>query len=382
MDAALLCAAVLVAAQPAPTDVPTNVTYRLASGYQEAVVRAQSPFFEELPPPGGGTVSPPTTFAPQGGPAFGNPNAVPFQPMPPGGDPFISPGGPALVPGQQQMAPDGSFYTFGANGPQPYRAGFSQMFDAGYIGEAGAPFPYSDYSVTELDYELKYTWVKPGGVVFSVAQEVDVRFLDGPATAAPQFGLPGTLYRFGWDFVLDIPSAGGPWSAQVAFNPSINTDFEQGLSRDAINLDGRGVLFYQASPAWTFALGVGFWDRRHDYILPYAGVIWTPNDRWEIRAMFPRSRITYFAGNVFGKPMWLYGDIEWNVESWEVERLGGRDQMQFEDIRLTVGIREDWCWAESFVEAGWVFDRTVDFKSAGPDFNANDSFLVRAGLRF
>ncbi|QDT37062.1 DUF6268 family outer membrane beta-barrel protein [Stratiformator vulcanicus] len=382
MDVALLCAAALLAAPPDTESDGSFSSYHFAEGYDE-VVRAQSPFYDELPPPGGDFGNPPTTFDPGGIPPSNGPG-FPAQPPPTGpynGDPFAAPGGTFGAP-VPQYGSGGSFYTYGTNGPQPYRPGYSFDFDAGYLFDSGASSPYGSLAITEFDLELANTKIFGNGTAFTFANEFDVRLFDGPTS--PNLGVfngvPADVYRFGWDFVLDVPVA-PQWSAQLAFNPSINTDFGNGLSREAFQFDGRGVLFYQASPQFTFAGGVGYWDRLDDMIIPYGGIIWTPNDRWEIRALFPKSRITYFAGHMWGKPTWIYADIEYNVESWEVERGGRRDQMQMEDVRLVLGARKDQGWGTTFIEGGYVFNREFDFKRGG-GFGVDDGAIIRGGIRF
>ncbi|MEM1061440.1 MAG: hypothetical protein AAGJ97_03820, partial [Planctomycetota bacterium] len=135
---------------------------------------------------------------------------------------------------------------------------------------------------------------------------------------------------------------------------------------------------------FVFTGGLLYWDRLNDRILPYGGIIWTPTPRWEIKAMFPRSRVSYFWGpGFYGKPTFLYTDIEYVVESAEIGRAGRRDQLEYEDIRLTVGIREEWGGYQSFLEGGFVFQRDVDFKVAdGGDFGIGDGFLIRGGFRY
>ena len=82
---------------------------------------------------------------------------------------------------------------------------------------------------------------------------------------------------------------------------------------------GRGVVFLRASPQLMIALGAAYWKRVDDIVLPYAGVVWTPNDYWEFRLMFPKSRISYFLGNWWGAATWVYGGVEYNVEAYQID---------------------------------------------------------------
>ncbi len=119
--------------------------------------------------------------------------------------------------------------------------------------------------------------------------------------------LPGKGFRFGSDFELSTPG-NGLWSVQLGFTHLLWLQtFGKSLSSDAWQFDARVVLFFRPSDTWMFAAGAAYWDRMKDYVIPYAGIVWTPNDLWEIRAMFPKARVSRFLGNVGDKSVWLYG---------------------------------------------------------------------------
>ena len=59
------------------------------------------------------------------------------------------------------------------------------------------------------------------------------------------------------------------------------------------------------------------------------------------------------------------------------------DAVQFSDLRLTLGARKEQGWGRTFLEAGYVFDREVEFaESPGADFEVGDALILRGGLRF
>jgi hypothetical protein len=92
------------------------------------------------------------------------------------------------------------------------------------------------------------------------------------------------------------------------------------------------------------ALGVAFWNRVDNFLIPYAGVVWTPNDYWEFRIMFPKSRISYFLGNWWGSAAWVYCGLEYNVEAYQISLVGpsGQDEkIQIADYRAVVGLRSE-----------------------------------------
>ncbi|MFT3772271.1 MAG: hypothetical protein QM820_43275 [Minicystis sp.] len=101
-----------------------------------------------------------------------------------------------------------------------------------------------------------------------------------------------------------------------------------------------------------------------DIVLPYAGVVYTPNDLWEFRLLFPKPRISYFLGTPNGVATWVYVQAEYHVEAYQVDTYPGRgqDRVQIADWRVVGGMRFEAGWLTTFVEAGYVFDRKVEFR--------------------
>ena len=182
---------------------------------------------------------------------------------------------------------------------------------------------------------------------------------------------------------METPANSSPYSVQIGFTPQINSDLEHNLTSDAFYWDGRGIVFCRASPTLTVGLGIMYWDRLHDHVLPYGGIIYTPDDRREYRLMFPESRASRFLGAPFGVPTWIYARAEYHVEAYEIhrERLGRRGEVELIDGRFLAGFRFDSGSVGSFVEAGCVAGRHVNF-DATPGVDVSSGFLARAGLRF
>ncbi len=318
-----------------------------------------------------------------------------YQPQQPFGtyDPFLPQPGGIQAPINPQGG--GLPWAFGANGPQPYRFGWTHRIDYTLMPSESANRGVGNIGIDALDTEWEYTTPFGTAWIFSFTQEFDMRWLDGPRssrTGPPLLfaaGFPEQLYRIGWDFELATPS-NGPWSFQIGFNPSLNTSFETGPSRDAWNFDARAILFYQQSPQWMWAIGAGFWDRVEDMVIPYAGVIYTPDDRWEYRLVFPEPRISYFLGNTFNNAAtWAYVRGEYHVEAYEIELDYGsysaferEEKMQMSDWRLMMGLRAETGSVSSFIEAGWVFNRQVEFLHGTPGFDIDSGFIGRVGIRY
>jgi hypothetical protein len=360
-----------IQSNPAPTYVVPPGSYPAPT---PEIYGAPVPGGYGAPAPGGYGAPPPGGYVlpPSGG-------YSPYQPAPLTGDPFLgSPG--------YGYSPYSNHFAFGANGPQPYRFGWTVRQEAGFIPKVSTEGNLGNFGVTEFDTELEYTTALPPGWIFSFTQQYNLRLWEGPHSKTPAaIGLPGNVHRFGWDFELSTP-ANAPFSVQLAFNPSINSDFQRHLTSDAWNWDGRGIAFFRASPHWMIALGAGFWDRVNDRVIPYAGAIWTPDPYWEWRLVFPEPRVSYLLSNAYGMKTWIYVAGEYHVEAYEivVDRVapGGRqDKIELEDWRVLLGIRNDCCRFTSFVETGWVFGRHVDFLRT-PGFDVTTGFIVRGGVQF
>ena len=67
---------------------------------------------------------------------------------------------------------------------------------------------------------------------------------------------------------------------------------------------------------------------------------------------------------------------------WNSHLPGSRDQVQFTDWRLMGGFRFEAGWLTTFIEAGGVFGREVEFRRNGEDFDVDPGFIMRAGFRY
>ncbi|REJ86832.1 MAG: hypothetical protein DWQ34_26490 [Planctomycetota bacterium] len=371
---------------------------------RDFVVRGQSPYVAApLTGPqmqGNTTTLYPPTYAPDGttyptyDPALGtsDPFAAPvdpYQPAPIGSDPWL--GNQAVPPGAYApyAAPAGipqGFYTFGLNGPRPYRYGCAERVNVGWLPSVGTSGPdVGNFGIFEVDVEKEYVTPVNYNWVFTVGPQFNFRAWDGPTNGAvgPSH-LPGQAYRFGLNLKLATPQYGG-WSGEVGFTPAIATDFEASFGSDTLFYDAHAVAFWQWSPQWTWALGAAYWDRVDNIVLPYAGVVYAPNDYWEFRLVFPKPRISYFLGTPYGVATWVYVGAEYNVEAYHIALSppGVDTRVQVTDWRAYGGLRFEAGQYASFIEAGASLGREVEFDHpAGADFDVDNGFFTRLGLRW
>jgi len=274
---------------------------------------------------------------------------------------------------------NGSQFAYGPGRYQPYILGWycrdevSAMPASRTVGTPGS------LQIIEWNSDVRYAYAFRPDLMFTWAGGWNSRWWSGPTAPQLPYGFDN-LYS---DFELAWHPT-GRWSGLVGVTPQINSDFERSLNSNAIMVDGRAIGFYRASPNLMFAFGAAYWNRVRDRIVPYAGVIWSPADRWELRLLFPKSRISYFAGNYRGCDVWCYTSAEYNVEAYQADIQDTRvkDRIEMSDYRVLAGVNGQYRMIAPFLEGGWVFDRHVRFRESTPGFGIQDGFIVRLGARY
>ena len=267
----------------------------------------------------------------------------------------------------------------GSMGPQGYRLGWASYNDITILPSSAARGTTGEMQIVEWNSNAKYSHILSPGILFNGTGYFNARWWDGPTGVA----LPAQVDQISTDLELGLFND-GPWSGQIAFHPQIVETYEAKLDRNAFNFDGRAIATYKASPEWSFVGGLAIWDRVDTMIVPHAGAIWTPNNRWEFRMLYPKSRISYFLGNRWNADFWLYGQAEYTAEAWQSVDKQSPDigRLQITDDRLSLGIRWDSGRYTFFTEGGYVFNRQIKFAGSAPGFDLSNTAMIRAGLRY
>ena len=267
----------------------------------------------------------------------------------------------------------------GSTGPQDYRLGWSTFNQISVLPATQAFGTTGNMKVVEWNSNAKYSGLIRPGVLFDGTFWFNARWWDGPGG----INLPAQVDQISADLLLGFFND-GPWSAQLAFHPQLVETYEAKIDKNAFNFDGRAIATYTASPNWKLVGGFAIWDRVNTLVIPHVGAIWTPNNRWEIRALFPTSRISYFMGNWRNADYWLYSQYQYGAEAYQAVLTDPRtsDRIQITDQRLTAGIRCDSGRYTFFTEAGYVFDRRAIFAGSTPNFNLGDSAILSVGVRY
>jgi hypothetical protein len=145
------------------------------------------------------------------------------------------------------------------------------------------------------------------------------------------------------------------------------------------------MFYYKLVPdRFEILAGVLYLDREDVKLLPAGGIILSPTDDIRLEIVFPQPKFAYQISWDGRVERWVYLSGEFGGDTWAVQRANFQpDRLTLRDIRVMLGIeRKLDGGAGARFEAGYVFGRTIEFASATPDVNLNDTFMLRGILAF
>lgn len=269
-------------------------------------------------------------------------------------------------------------FAYGQDGAQPYRLGWFSYND--FVLMSRAPTTIGgNFQDLEWNAWVRYAKKLERPLVFTWTGWMNGKFWTGPTG----INLPPGGAQFISDFQL-ASNYDSAWNWQLGFAPQLDGTFNDHINSNALMADVRAVLFWRSSPQWMFAFGSAFWNRASDHLIPYGGALWTPDDRWEVRFMFPRSRASYYLGRLRGADAWLYASGEYYLDAYQIDIEGPRVSTRGEmsDYRVLVGASATTGIWTLFLEGGLVTDRHIRFRGDATDFEVDDCGMFRTGLLF
>lgn len=322
--------------------------------------------------------------------AFSQPPASPYAATTPLGAP----------PG---TAPPGSFGTYGppppgtANTANPqylFPNGTGQQWDMSqsikFIQDlrfrhtyvAGGEDP-TDLGINDSDFAVTFTipnFLTTGQPLF-ISPAFALHLWQGPSF------MPADLPPTAYSAYLDAQWESDPKlqiGAELGFRIGVFTDFNT-LSDESLRIMGVGLGVFRLTPTLTFKVGATYLDRNKIKILPAGGLLWTPTPQVKFDIYFPQPKLSAYLTTVGRYELWGYAAAEYGGGAWTIQRADGTsDAIDINDIRISGGF--EWTGPRGltgFVETGFVFRRQVVYVVTPADtFNADDSFMVRAGLSF
>jgi hypothetical protein len=220
---------------------------------------------------------------------------------------------------------------------------------------------------------------------------------DSPLLVTPQYGMhflenagtldiPSTLYDAAVEFRHLRKFGSGPWAMDAAATVGYYSDLDHGSS-EALRVTGRGIAVYETSPEAKWLLGVAYLNRAGASVLPIFGAILEPTPDMKFEAIFPRPRFMWRTAD--SQPGvdegWIFVGGEFGGGVWSVTRpsTGDLDLINYSDWRLLAGYeRKVTGGLSTRYEAGYVFNRELEYDSATSDVSLDDTVFVRAGVSY
>ncbi|WP_254509728.1 DUF6268 family outer membrane beta-barrel protein [Anatilimnocola floriformis] len=299
-------------------------------------------------------------------------------------DGVVMPGQPFLYDALNQPAevigPGQEFNSDGTVKLSPYKKGFFQKLclSADWLGGGSDP---KDLGITEIESSL------------TVALPAPIR--EWPLFIMPGYNLylmqdpgglrdmPSQLHTVYLDFTW-APQFFDRHRLLLTVAPSLYTDFQVSTS-DAFRLTGKALYVWDAQPdRLQFVAGVLYLNRDNIRLLPAGGAIWKPTPDYNFELIFPKPKLGMRVNVDNGYEDWLYIAGEFGGNTWAIERdSGADDKVTWSDWRLLGGYERRLDGGAGYrLEAGYVFNRKVEYASAVGDYNPRPTFIVRGGISF
>ena len=112
------------------------------------------------------------------------------------------------------------------------------------------------------------------------------------------------------------------------------SDFKN-ITSDAFRYQGRLSAVYNTSSQMQFQAGVIYYGRTRVKMLPTLGVVWTPNDDWIVKLVFPDPKISCRLWKGPQTDWWGYVHMEYAGGCWDIKNYGMTD---YNDVRLGMGV--------------------------------------------
>lgn len=166
----------------------------------------------------------------------------------------------------------------------------------------------------------------------------------------------------------------GPLAFDIAAAVQAASDFN-GDASDGIQYPGHGVGFLTIRPELDLVFGVDYLDRADIKLLPVAGMIWKPNSDMRFELVFPRPRAVFQLNDTYR--LYFYGEL--GGGTWAIERPAlGNTLATYSDLRACVGLSSmDADGSQSAIEAGYLFDRRLEFTSGAANMPLGDAWMLR-----
>jgi len=158
-----------------------------------------------------------------------------------------------------------------------------------------------------------------------------------------------------------------PWlGADLNVRIGVYSDFSY-VNEHSLRVLGKGLGVLTFSPSFKIEAGVWYLNRLRVKLLPAGGIVWTPNKDVRFDILFPNPKFTKHITTIGTTDWEFFVRGEYGGGEWTVTRLSGRDEVNYNDIRVATGLEFDRTGGvHGMLETGVAFNREILFR-----FNPN-----------
>ena len=246
------------------------------------------------------------------------------------------------------------------------------------VRATGTWLPGGTHDLSMIDVDLRGTIGFDWNREITVSPGIGVHLVGEPEGT----DLPGLLYdayaEFRWMRQV-TPQFG--W--ELAATPAFYTDGDN-TGSDAIRVLARALGFYAVSERTQFVFGAVYLDRENLTALPALGVIHSVIEDIRFELVFPRPKMAIRFNRTDRAERWMYLAGEFGGGTWAIERAGGADDtVTMSDYRVIFGVESKTYNGPTWLlEAGYVFNREVEYESGIGDFNPDETMIMRFGYTY
>jgi hypothetical protein len=156
------------------------------------------------------------------------------------------------------------------------------------------------------------------------------------------------------------------------------SDFEN-VTSDAFRYQGRLEGVGTLSPEMQLHVGVIYYGRARVKMLPTIGVVWTPDEDWVLKLVFPNPKVSRRLWRGPQTDWWGYVHMDYAGGSWDIKPMGGLTD--YNDLRFGLGI--EFAAPNQFggyFEFGGSFAR--ELYSGGHSWDAPTVLYLKTGVIF
>lgn len=254
-------------------------------------------------------------------------------------------------------------------------------FENSYVFESsledGGGYGDQDALQTVLEYSHRF---RLSGNLYVRAGLAYERFDFGNTSAPVPVHLQSMAAIIGVDYMQ-----GSDVGAFIQLRPGFYTEEHLGIASFDMPITLGRVFVLQKDRLYLFVGATAAFLRGEYPILPIAGVVWRPNNRWNIYGVLPEPRIVYSPNK--SVDLWAGGQLVGSSfrtdhhDNIEPRKLSGT-QVDYTEYRAGLGVSMHCGSAVSLgVSGGYVFQRRFNFERAGEEFTADPAPYLRVALK-